>query len=500
MPGFSPRWLTYVRQLSSRNEEIAGSAGTPRRRRFSTPKGVTPRYAAPSWVSTSSSPGTCSRSASSSTSQCAKSNSVHVCAISQPPGGSGQGRWSASRSVPACRAGARSSSNGSLTPTRARSVPAAAAEAAEREPDQDQEEPEQQAPGDQDDDADDDEDRSDSHCGVLLTPRRTGNASEIAAQRLLALDRLEESLEVPLAERRRAVPLDHLEEERRPVLRGLREDLQQVAVLVAVGEDPQPPQVTVVLVDLADALLDVLVIGVGCVEELEPALLHRRDGRDDVLRLERDVLDAGAAVELEVLVDLALPLPLGRLVDRELDLAAAVRHHLRHERRVLGLDLVVAEVDDVRHPEDALVELDPVVHPAELDVADDVVERAQSDARPSLAVFGRSAVAGEVRPRVLAAVDERVDRVAVGADRGELDAAELVLDPVRLGDPACAALDGRPVRVPRACDLERDDLRAVAVRTGEARDLAVRSEAARQDEADVALLDDVGRAVAHARL
>ena len=30
-------------------------------------------------------------------------------------------------------------------------------------------------------------------------------------------------------------------------------------------------------------------------------------------------------------------------------------------------------------PEDALVELDPVVHPAELDVADDVVDREQAD-------------------------------------------------------------------------------------------------------------------------
>ena len=86
------------------------------------------------------------------------------------------------------------------------------------------------------------------------------------------------------------------------------------------------------------------------------------------------------AVEIEVLLDLALALALGGLVDRELDLAAAVCHDLRHERRVLGLDLVVSEVDDVRHPEDALVELDPVVHLAELDVADDVVEVEEADA------------------------------------------------------------------------------------------------------------------------
>src|SRR5262249_38884607 len=155
-----------------------------------------------------------------------------------------------------------------------------------------------------------------------------GNASEVAAERLLALDRLEERLEVALAEGRRAVPLDHLEEERRPVLGGLREDLEQVAVLVAVGEDAQPLQVVVVLVDRADAALPLVVVRLRRVEEEHAALLHRLDGVDDVLALQRDVLDARAVVELEVLLDLALALALGRLVDRELDLPVAARHDL----------------------------------------------------------------------------------------------------------------------------------------------------------------------------
>src|SRR5581483_7231617 len=84
--------------------------------------------------------------------------------------------------------------------------------------------------------------------------------SEVAAQRLLALDRFEESLEVAVAEARRAVPLDHLEEHCRPVLRGLGEDLQQVAVVVAVDEDPVLLQHGVVLVDLADAGRNLVVI------------------------------------------------------------------------------------------------------------------------------------------------------------------------------------------------------------------------------------------------
>ena len=43
---------------------------------------------------------------------------------------------------------------------------------------------------------------------------------EVAAEGLLALDRLEQRFEVALAEAARPVPLDHLEEERRPILTG----------------------------------------------------------------------------------------------------------------------------------------------------------------------------------------------------------------------------------------------------------------------------------------
>src|SRR5947209_5482005 len=83
---------------------------------------------------------------------------------------------------------------------------------------------------------------------------------QIPAQSLLALDRLEQRLEVALAERGRAVPFDHFEEQRRAVLRRLREDLQEIAVVVSVGEDAQPPQVAVVLFDLANAVLNVFVV------------------------------------------------------------------------------------------------------------------------------------------------------------------------------------------------------------------------------------------------
>src|SRR6059058_3899513 len=59
------------------------------------------------------------------------------------------------------------------------------------------------------------------------------SASEVPPRRLLAFDRLEQGLEVPFAEASRAVALDQLEEDRGPVAERLREDLKQVALVVA---------------------------------------------------------------------------------------------------------------------------------------------------------------------------------------------------------------------------------------------------------------------------
>src|SRR3954452_11135870 len=84
---------------------------------------------------------------------------------------------------------------------------------------------------------------------------------QVPAQCLLALDRLEERLEVALAEAACAVALDDLEEDGRAVADRLREDLQHVALVVAVDEDAEPAQVLQALLDLADPLRDVLVVG-----------------------------------------------------------------------------------------------------------------------------------------------------------------------------------------------------------------------------------------------
>src|SRR5581483_9014615 len=144
IPGFSSAAHTYVRTFSSRNELSCGSGSTPRARRPVRRKGVIPSQALPSCRSTSSSSGRCRRTSSGGTRQCAKRRSCHVCPIVQRRSGGGQGRCSTWASERACRTAA---------------------------------------------------------------PMPSMLFLEVPPQRLLALDRLEQRLEVPLAEARRAVAL-----------------------------------------------------------------------------------------------------------------------------------------------------------------------------------------------------------------------------------------------------------------------------------------------------
>src|SRR5262249_57635527 len=82
---------------------------------------------------------------------------------------------------------------------------------------------------------------------------------QVAAQLLVPLDRLEECLEVAVPEAARPVALDDLEEQRRAVAEGLREDLQEIALVVAVGQDAELPQVVGHVVHAGHALPPVLL-------------------------------------------------------------------------------------------------------------------------------------------------------------------------------------------------------------------------------------------------
>src|SRR4029078_12261490 len=128
-------------------------------------------------------------------------------------------------------------------------------------------------------------------CALPGHPGAPSRHLEVAAEGLLALDRLEQRFEVPFPEAACAVALYHLEEQRGPVLCGLCKDLQQIAVVVPVDENPQPLESVRILADLSDAFGGILVVGLRRREEEYAELLQRLDGAHDVLRLQRHVLD-----------------------------------------------------------------------------------------------------------------------------------------------------------------------------------------------------------------
>jgi hypothetical protein len=136
---------------------------------------------------------------------------------------------------------------------------------------------------------------------------------------------------------------------------------------------------------------------------------------------------------------------------------------------------------------------------AELDVADDVVDREQA----VVACGGRRVarrVAGQEGALVVGAVDERVQRVAVRLDARQAHRAVLVGEVVRLLDALGAASRRLAVGVVDVGDAERDHLHAVAVLGDVGADLVAGDERAGQDDPDAALLEDVRSPVTHAGL
>ena len=147
---------------------------------------------------------------------------------------------------------------------------------------------------------------------------------------MLALDGFEEGLEVAFSEGLGAFALNDFNEYRRAVHQGLGEELQQVALVVAVDQDSELAQRSEVFVDFAHAVEHLVVVGIGNGQEVNTACTEFGDRFDDVVGSQGKVLHARPSVEVDVLLDLGLFAALGGFVDRELDAAVAIAHHLRH--------------------------------------------------------------------------------------------------------------------------------------------------------------------------
>ena len=161
------------------------------------------------------------------------------------------------------------------------------------------------------------------------------------------------------------------------------------------------------------------------------------------------MLGAGPAVELQVLVDLRLAPGHRRLVEGELHLAGTAGDHLAHQRRVVGGDVVADELGHVGEAHDPAVEVHPLVHVAQLDVADHVVDGLEQPpglvgaARHDRVAADEPGQEGAVVP---GPVDQRVPGVAVRADRGDPDRPVPVGQVVRRVEADRAVPDRVPVR------------------------------------------------------
>jgi hypothetical protein len=322
---------------------------------------------------------------------------------------------------------------------------------------------------------------------------------QIAARFLFSLDGFEEGFEVAFAEAAASLALNDLVEDSRTVFYGAREDLEHVAFVVAVDEDAEMLEFVDGLIDFADSVLQLGVVGVGNGEKVDSLLLHLRDGIDDVIGGEGHVLDAGATVEVEVLFDLGLAAAFGGFIDGEFDEAVAVGHDLGHKGGVFGGDVFVVEVLVEREAHDAGVEVDPLVHGVPAYVADHVVDVEKADWTGDIVVLDGT-VAGKEGAGVVGAVDEGVDGIAIGGDAGGGDAAVVVGMLCWLLDAAGSAAGGFEPCLAGVVDPEGYGADAVAVGVDVAGDVRVGAQGCGEDEPDLALLEDIRGAVTMASL
>ncbi len=139
-------------------------------------------------------------------------------------------------------------------------------------------------------------------------------------------------------------------------------------------------------------------------------------------------------------------------------------------------------------PEDPLVELDPLVHRAELDVGDHVVDVLEADALRDR-VGARTEVGR--RPHHGRILDQRVDGVAVGGDHGLIDLAPIPLQDVWLDETGRPTLERQCVGAVGVGHGDCDITHPRAVEQEMAADLVVGIERCREDEPDVTLLEGV---------
>src|SRR6202521_5419598 len=135
---------------------------------------------------------------------------------------------------------------------------------------------------------------------------------QIPSSRLLHFDRFKQRFEIPFSKSAAALALDDFEEHGRPIFHRLRENLQEVAFLVAVHKYTERAQLCQRFLHWPNPRRQRLIIGVGNAKKIEPIALQFAYRVDNIFALHRDVLRACASVSLDVFLNLVLVARWGR--------------------------------------------------------------------------------------------------------------------------------------------------------------------------------------------
>ncbi len=209
------------------------------------------------------------------------------------------------------------------------------------------------------------------------------------------------------------------------------------------------------------------------------------------------MLHAGAAVEIEVLFDLRFLAPLGRFVDRKLNIAIAVGDHLAHQGGVFGRDVLVVKSHQQFKAHHILVKLHPFVHIAEVNVADAVVNVFESGRYDlHFAFFGHKT--GHKRAVVGVAFNESMDGFAVCFDGSRFDPAVLVFEFLDREGRFCAAFEGGMVGFFGIVNPEGQHFYAVAMFVHVVGHFVIGAQGGSEHQPDLVLLQNIRGTVAHA--
>lgn len=182
----------------------------------------------------------------------------------------------------------------------------------------------------------------------MLKSKLTFPLDQVSTQLLLSFNRLKQGLEVACPKALKVVSLNDLDKHRRAIhhvlykgqylsdhawfiISYLGKQLQQVTPFVKVNQDIQTLNGLKVLLQykagLLQPCLDIGIVCLGHLDKLHPAGFQVGDVANNVVGSKRNVLDPGAIIEVDILLDLGLFLPLSGLVDRHLDYLVRRRHH-----------------------------------------------------------------------------------------------------------------------------------------------------------------------------